>query len=72
MVSTVRYHSFKELDLRGKVPFMVMLGLVLVFALIATDPPIVLFTAFLLYAISGPVFTLIQLRKHRNERAQSK
>ena len=72
MVSTVRYHSFKELNLRGKVPFMVMLGLVLVFALIATDPPIVLFTAFLLYAISGPVLTLVQLRKHRNERAQSK
>lgn len=72
MVSTVRYHSFKELNLRGKVPFMVMLVLVLVFALIATDPPIVLFTAFLLYAISGPVFTLVQLRKHRNERAQSK
>jgi CDP-diacylglycerol--serine O-phosphatidyltransferase len=72
MVSTVRYHSFKELNLRGKVPFIVMLVLVLVFALIATDPPIVLFTAFLLYAISGPVFTLIQLRKHRNERSQSK
>lgn len=72
MVSTVRYHSFKELNLRGKVPFIVMLVLVLVFALIATDPPIVLFTAFLLYAISGPVFTLVQLRKHRNERAQSK
>lgn len=72
MVSTVRYHSFKELNLRGKVPFIVMLVLVLVFALIATDPPIVLFTAFLLYAIAGPVFTLVQLRKHRNERAQSK
>lgn len=72
MVSTVRYHSFKELNLRGKVPFIVMLVLVLLFALIATDPPIVLFTAFLLYAISGPVFTLVQLRKHRNERAQSK
>lgn len=72
MVSTVRYHSFKELNLRGKVPFMVMLGLVLLFALIATDPPIVLFTAFLMYAVSGPVFTLLQLRKHRYERAQSK
>lgn len=72
MVSTVRYHSFKELDLRGKVPFMVILGLVLLFALIAIDPPIVLFSAFMIYALSGPVLTLIQLRKHRNERAQSK
>ena len=72
MVSTVRYHSFKELDLRGKVPFMVILGLVLLFALIAIDPPIELFSAFMIYALSGPVLTLIQLRKHRNERAQSK
>ena len=72
MVSTVRYHSFKELYLRGKVPFMVILGLVLLFALIAIDPPIVLFSAFMIYALSGPVLTLIQLRKHRNERAQSK
>ena len=72
MVSTVRYHSFKELDLRGKVPFMVILGLVLLFALFAIDPPIVLFSAFMIYALSGPVLTLIQLRKHRNERAQSK
>ncbi|MCX4189287.1 CDP-diacylglycerol--serine O-phosphatidyltransferase [Methylophaga sp. OBS3] len=72
MVSTVRYHSFKELDLRGKVPFMVILGLVLLFALIAIDPPIVLFSAFMIYVLSGPLLTLIQLRKHRNERAQSK
>ena len=51
---------------------MVILGLVLLFALIAIDPPIVLFSAFMIYAVSGPVLTLIQLRKHRNERAQSK
>lgn len=72
MVSTVRYHSFKELDLRGKVPFMMILGLVLVFAIIATDPPLVLFFAFLIYALSGPVFTLVKLRKHRSERASQK
>lgn len=68
MVSTVRYHSFKELDLHGKVPFVVMLILVLVFALIATDPPLVLFGGFMLYALSGPILTLIKIRKHRSER----
>ncbi|AFJ03777.1 CDP-diacylglycerol--serine O-phosphatidyltransferase [Methylophaga frappieri] len=70
MVSTVRYHSFKELDLRGRVPFMVILGLVLLFALIAIDPPLILFSAFLLYAVSGPVLTLILIRKRRHERTQ--
>ena len=72
MVSTVRYHSFKDLDLHGKVPFVVMLVLVLVFALIASDPPLVLFGGFMLYALSGPVFTLIKVRQHRTERQQDK
>jgi len=72
MVSTVRYHSFKDLDLHGKVPFVVMLVLVLVFALIASDPPLVLFGGFMLYALSGPVFTLVKLRQHRSERQQVK
>ncbi|MDH5357346.1 MAG: CDP-diacylglycerol--serine O-phosphatidyltransferase [Gammaproteobacteria bacterium] len=72
MVSTVRYHSFKELDLRGKVPFVVMLVLVLVFALVAIDPPLILFGSFVIYALSGPIFTLIKIRQHRTERHQGK
>ena len=72
MVSTVRYYSFKELDLHGKVPFVVMLILVLVFALIATDPPLVLFGGFMLYALSGPILTLIKIRQHRSERHHDK
>ncbi len=68
MVSTLRYHSFKELDLRGKVPFVVMLALVLVFALIASDPPLILFAGFLIYAISGPILTLVKLKQHKSDR----
>jgi len=41
---------------------------VLVFVLVSIDPPQVLFTAFFLYAISGPVGTLISLRRRRAER----
>lgn len=70
MVSTLRYHSFKDLDLKGKVPFVVVLILVLVFALIAIDPPLILFIGFLAYAISGPVLTLTKLRQHKTERQQ--
>jgi len=72
MVSTVRYHSFKDLDLHGKVPFVVMLILVLVFALIASDPPLVLFGGFMIYGLSGPVLTLLKIRQHRTERKQDK
>ncbi len=68
MVSNVRYRSFKDLDLKGKVPFVTVLVVVLVFVLISIDPPQVLFTVFFLYAVSGPVGTLISLRRRRAER----
>lgn len=72
MVSNVRYHSFKGIDLKDKVPFMAMLIVVLVFVLVTYDPPSVLFSFFLIYALSGPVMTLIQLRQHRAERRAHK
>lgn len=65
MVSNVRYHSFKGLDLRGRVPFVTILLVVLMFAFIAIDPPTVLFGVFLLYLVSGPVLTLWQIRRTR-------
>ncbi|SCZ62937.1 CDP-diacylglycerol--serine O-phosphatidyltransferase [Thiohalomonas denitrificans] len=65
MVSNVRYYSFKDLDVRGKVPFFALLIIVLVFVLVSTDPPKVLFGAFLVYALSGPVTTLMLLRRRR-------
>ena len=68
MVSNIRFHSFKSLDLRGRVPFVSVLVVVFIFVLISTDPPLVLFSGFLLYAVSGPVFTLFQVRKRRAER----
>ncbi|MEE9325911.1 MAG: CDP-diacylglycerol--serine O-phosphatidyltransferase [Cocleimonas sp.] len=54
MVSNVKYNSFKEFDLKGKVPHLTILGVVLVFALVQVDPPKVLFAVFFIYALSGP------------------
>jgi CDP-diacylglycerol--serine O-phosphatidyltransferase len=68
MVSNVRYNSFKELDLRGKVPFVALLLMVLAFVTIAIHPPQMLFAGFMAYAISGPVLTLIHLRRRRSAR----
>jgi CDP-diacylglycerol--serine O-phosphatidyltransferase len=65
MVSNVRFYSFKELDLRGRVPFVTLLAVVLIFVVISTDPPLLLFLVFLLYAVSGPVITLLHIRKRR-------
>jgi CDP-diacylglycerol--serine O-phosphatidyltransferase len=68
MVSNIRYHSFKQFDLRDKIPFITGVLLVLVFVFIAMEPPLVLFLLSLAYAASGPVLTLLQIRKHRAAR----
>jgi CDP-diacylglycerol--serine O-phosphatidyltransferase len=69
MVSNFRYNSFKEIDFHGKVPFIVLVVVVVVLAVIQTHPPTVLFLLFMAYAVSGPVQTLVQLRKRRVQRA---
>ncbi len=68
MVSNVRYNSFKDQDLKGKVPFFKILLVVAIFVLVAMDPPRVLFLVAILYAASGIVLTLVQLRQRRAER----
>src|SRR3569623_1085857 len=68
MVSNVRYRSFKDFDLRGKVPFIAIGLMVLIFVLISVDPPQVLFLIAFGYAVSGPVMTLVQLQRTRARR----
>lgn len=59
MVSNFKYYSFKELDLKGKVPFVTVLLIMLAFVLIASDPPHVLFSVFFAYSLSGPIGMVI-------------
>ena len=68
MVSNIRYHSFKQFDLKGRVPFVTVLIVVLIFVFVAIRPPLVLFVMSLIYAASGPVMTLVIIRKHRAAR----
>lgn len=65
MVSTIRYSSFKQIDMKGKIPFVAVVLIVFMLAAVAMEPPQVLFGVFLLYALSGPVLTLWQVRKMR-------
>ena len=55
MVSAMPYRSFKDLDLKHRVPFVAVLALVLVFVLISFDPPAILLAIFSVYAASGAV-----------------
>lgn len=68
MVSNVRYNSFKEVDFRGKVPFFSIVVIMLAFAILLVQTQLVLFLIFLTYAVSGPVLTLLHLRRRRAER----
>lgn len=63
MVANVRYYSFKGIDLHGRVPFVVMFLVVLVFGLVTVDPPKILLLASLGYALSGPVLAIRDLRR---------
>ena len=72
MVSNIRYHSFKEFDLKNRIPFMAFLIIVPVFVLFAVETASILFLLALIYAISGPIMTLIILRRHRVARKDAR
>ncbi len=60
MVSNIRYHSFKDIDFKGKVPFVAILLTVVLLIFIAINPPRVLTAIFIIYLLSGPVLTIWQ------------
>jgi len=72
MVSNIRYYSFKGINFRDKVPFVAILLAVLIIVLVSVNPPLVLFGAFLIYTLSGPILTLVHLRRRRAERRAAK
>ena len=72
MVSNIRYHSFKEFDFKNRISFMAFLIIVPVFVLIAIEPASILFLLAIIYTISGPIFTLILLHRHRATRKDAR
>ena len=72
MVSNVRYHSFKGVNWRSKVPFFTILMFVFALVFVSAEPALVLFAIFLGYAMSGPILTIVLLRRRRAERASLK
>ncbi|MAT50367.1 MAG: CDP-diacylglycerol--serine O-phosphatidyltransferase [Porticoccaceae bacterium] len=55
MVSSFRYKSLKGLDLKGKVPFVVILAVVMLVVIITIDPARVLLLMAASYALSAPL-----------------
>lgn len=65
MVSNFRYSSFKELDFKNKVPFMVTIVAMLIIGFVMAQPQRMLFLLSVGYAASGPIVTLVLRRKRR-------
>ena len=67
MVSTLPYRSFKDLDVRNRVPFAALLLVVFIFVLISFDPPWVLLLITGTYFLSGPILWLTGCVRNRRE-----
>jgi len=62
MVSNIRYRSFKDFDIKNRVPFVTILIVILVFVGVALKPDLILFVIFAAFGLSGPLGWL----KNRN------
>ena len=65
MISTHRYLSFKKVKIGREKRFKVVVGMVLVLVLLASEPSITLFATVLIYVLSGPLLDLYTFRKEK-------
>jgi len=64
MVSTFRYRSFKDLDLKERMPFRYLIMGVAGLCVVALWPEVMLFFLFMSYALLGAVFGFFKLGKN--------
>jgi len=67
MVSTLRYWSFKGIDLRRRRSYINVLGIALLFLLIAVHPEIMLLATSCMYTLSGPALHAAGLFRRRGD-----
>ncbi len=65
MVSNVRYYSFKDLDLRARMPFYAVVGMIILVMLVVAQPEILFFLGVIAYVGSGPVGLVMQIARRR-------
>ncbi len=72
MVSNVRYYSFKEINLKGRSSFKLLLIATLIIIVTTYWPSAILFVFFFAYALSGLIMTMIEVRKKRQIKKRAK
>jgi len=68
MVSTFRYRSFKGFDLRRRRSYLSVLGIALLFLLVAAHPEASLLAVTTLYTVSGPLAWAVSALRRREDR----
>ena len=68
MVSNIRYYSFKDLDLRARMPFYAVVGMIVLVMLVVAQPQILFFLGILTYVASGPTQLVMKLARRRRIR----
>src|SRR4030095_15860479 len=66
MISTIRYRSFKDLDLKKRRPLWVLPPIALFFAIIALRPELALVTLALVFVVSGPAAKVAGLFRRKD------
>ncbi len=69
MVSSIKFHAFKDLTLVKQKPFTSTVGFVLLLALIAVAPFVVPFLLCAAYLISGPIMTAVMMARNKKKAA---
>lgn len=63
MVTNVPFYSFKDVHMKKSVPFVVIVLIALLIAVINIDPPVVMFGLFVVYGFSGYVVYMVRKAK---------
>ena len=72
MVSNIRYYSFKEINLKGRSSFKLLLLAMLIIVIVTLWPSAILFVFFFSYAVSGIIMTIVGLRQKREIKKRAK
>ena len=65
MVTNVRFYSFKDFNLRRRVPFVFIVGIAVAIALLSYEPSVALFGLFAIYALSGYFLLLVRFLRRK-------
>jgi CDP-diacylglycerol--serine O-phosphatidyltransferase len=71
MISTIRYRSFKDLDLKRRRPAWILPLIAVVFTVIAFRPTLALLALTVVFAASGPAAKLVGLLRRKRPEVES-